>query len=123
MSMIESIAVIGEGSCGKAAAAYLTLQNKHVRLGGRTFFYKDGVSPTVARLIQKLDEERMALQIAPEYQAQPDPATSVQQGYAASTDYYECFKNGPGYSGFRNPNNLDNRYQFRRRRQAGHWPA
>jgi opine dehydrogenase len=78
--------------------------------GDRTFFYKDGVSPTVARLIQKLDEERMALLNALGYPAQSDPVTSVQQGYARSTDYYECYKNGPGYSGFRNPNTLDNRY-------------
>ena len=55
--------------------------------GDSTFFYKDGVSPAVARLIQKLDEERMALLRALGYQAQPDPVTSVQQGYARSTDY------------------------------------
>ncbi|MGB9440486.1 MAG: NAD/NADP octopine/nopaline dehydrogenase family protein [Desulfobacterales bacterium] len=78
--------------------------------GDSTFFYKDGVSPTVADLIQKLDEERMALLKALGYEAQADPVTSVQQGYARSTDYYECYKNGPGYSGFRNPNTLDNRY-------------
>jgi len=78
--------------------------------GDSTYFYKDGVSPTVAYLIQKLDEERMALLKALGYAAQPDPVTSVQQGYARSTDYYECYKNGPGFTGFRNPNTLDNRY-------------
>lgn len=78
--------------------------------GDRTFFYRDGVSPTVARLIQKLDEERMALLRALGYPAQPDPVTSVEQGYASSTDYYECYKKGPGFSAFRNPNTLDNRY-------------
>jgi opine dehydrogenase len=78
--------------------------------GDSTFFYKDGVSPTVAYLIQKLDEERMALLKALGYAAQSDPETSVQQGYANSTDYYECYKNGPGFQGFRNPNTLDNRY-------------
>jgi opine dehydrogenase len=78
--------------------------------GDSTYFYKDGVSPTVAYLIQKLDEERMALLKALGYAAQPDPATSVEQGYASSTDYYECYKNGPGFKGFRNPNTLDNRY-------------
>lgn len=78
--------------------------------GDKTFFYKDGVSPTVARLIQKLDEERMALLRALGYPVQPDPVTSVQQGYASSTNYFECYKNGPGYVGFRNPNTLDNRY-------------
>lgn len=78
--------------------------------GDSTFFYRDGVSPTVARLIQKLDEERMALLRALGYPAQPDPVTSVAQGYASSTDYFECYKNGPGFSAFRNPNTLDNRY-------------
>jgi opine dehydrogenase len=78
--------------------------------GDSTFFYGDGVSPTVARLIQKLDEERMSLLRTLGYPAQPDPVTSVAQGYALSTDYYECYKKGPGFSAFRNPNTLDNRY-------------
>jgi len=78
--------------------------------GDRTFFYGDGVSPTVARLIQKLDEERMALLRALGYPAQPDSVTSVQQGYASSSDYYECYRKGEGYRAFRNPNTLDNRY-------------
>ena len=78
--------------------------------GDSMFFYGDGVSPSVARLIQKLDEERMALLRALGYPAQPDPVTSVEQGYASSTDYYECYKKGPGFSAFRNPNTLDNRY-------------
>jgi opine dehydrogenase len=78
--------------------------------GDRTYFYKDGVSPTVAHLIRKLDEERMALLEALGYAAQPDPVTSVEQGYASSREYYECYKNGPGFKGFRNPNTLDNRY-------------
>ena len=78
--------------------------------GDSTFFYRDGVSPTVARLIQKLDEERMALLRAMGYPAQSDPRTSVEQGYASSEDYFECYKNGPGFGAFRNPNTLDNRY-------------
>jgi opine dehydrogenase len=78
--------------------------------GQKKYFYRDGVSPTVARLIRKLDEERMALLQALDYPAQPDPVTSVKQGYAASSDYYECYKNGPGYGNFRFPDTLDNRY-------------
>ena len=52
----------------------------------------------------------MALLKALGYPAQSDPLTSVEQGYAASSDYYECYKNGPGYGNFRFPNTLDNRY-------------
>ncbi len=71
--------------------------------GDNMFFYRDGVSPTVARLIRKLDEERMALLRALGYPAQPDPVTCVEQGYAASTDYYECYRHGPGFQNFRFP--------------------
>lgn len=78
--------------------------------GDKKYFYRDGVSPAVAQLIRKLDEERMALLRALDYPAQPDPVTSVEQGYATSTDYYECYKKGPGYGHFRFPNTLDNRY-------------
>jgi opine dehydrogenase len=78
--------------------------------GENMFFYRDGVSPSVARLIRKLDEERMALLRALGYPAQPDPVTCVEQGYAASTDYYECYRHGPGFQDFRCPNTLDNRY-------------
>ena len=78
--------------------------------GDKKYFYMDGVSPTVARLIRKLDKERLALLRALGYHEQPDPVTSVEQGYATSTDYYACYKKGPGYSNFRFPNTLDNRY-------------
>ena len=78
--------------------------------GDKKYFYRDGVSPAVAQLIRKLDEERMALLRALNYPAQPDPVTSVEQGYATSTDYYECYKKGSGYGNFRFPNTLDNRY-------------
>ncbi len=78
--------------------------------GEKVFFYRDGVSPGVARLIRKLDEERMDLLNALGYPSQPDPVTSVEQGYASSTDYFECYKHGPGFQDFRCPNSLDNRY-------------
>ena len=78
--------------------------------GDKNYFYRNGVSPTVARLIRKLDEERMALLRALDYPQQPDPVTCVQQGYATSSDYYACYKRGPGFANFRFPNTIDNRY-------------
>lgn len=73
-------------------------------------YYADGVSPAVARMIQKLDEERMAILRALGYPAQPDTLTCVQQGYAASEDYYKCYGQGPGFIEFTSPDTLDNRY-------------
>jgi len=78
--------------------------------GSKMLFYRDGVSPIVSQLIRKLDEERMALLKALGSPAQPDTLTSVEQGYATSTDYYECYANGPGYRNFTSPDTLDNRY-------------
>ena len=78
--------------------------------GERLLFYREGVSPAVARLIAALDEERMALLQALGCPAQPDPLTSVQQGYAESTDYLTCYREGSGFAGFHSPNTLDHRY-------------
>ncbi len=78
--------------------------------GARVFFYRDGVSPAVARLIEQLDGERMALLKALGCPAQPDPVTSVQQGYAASAEYFACYARGPGFVKFRAPNTLNHRY-------------
>jgi len=78
--------------------------------GPKMLFYRDGVSPTAARIIQQLDNERMALLRSLGYPAQPDPVTSVQQGYAESTDYLECYSQGSGYCGFPSPDTLDHRY-------------
>ncbi|NQU98449.1 NAD/NADP octopine/nopaline dehydrogenase family protein [Candidatus Woesearchaeota archaeon] len=73
-------------------------------------FYNQGLSSSVAKLIKKLDEERMAILRAFGYSARPDPETCVAQGYAESTDYLECYKNGKGFAGFTSPNTLDHRY-------------
>ena len=70
----------------------------------------DGVSPTVAKVIEALDRERMALLTALGYPAQSDPRTSVQQGYAESEDYFACYKTGSTFVGFASPDTLDNRY-------------
>lgn len=78
--------------------------------GEKMRFYRDGVSPSVARLIAGLDGERMALLRALGCPAQPDPLTSVQQGYAESTDYLSCYRDGSGFGGFRSPGTLDHRY-------------
>lgn len=73
-------------------------------------YYADGVSPAVARLIRKLDEERMTLLKALGYPAQPEPVTCVQQGYAESEDYYKCYGQGSGFVQFTSPDTLDHRY-------------
>ncbi|HOJ21345.1 MAG TPA: NAD/NADP octopine/nopaline dehydrogenase family protein [Armatimonadota bacterium] len=78
--------------------------------GTAMYFYRDGVSPAVARAIEALDGERMALLRALGYPAQPEPLTCVQQGYATASGYLECYSQGPGFIDFRSPDTLDHRY-------------
>jgi len=78
--------------------------------GTRMFLYRDGVSPTVAALIRKLDGERMDLLRALGYPAQPDPVTCAEQGYADSTDYFECYARGPAFRQIAGPDTLDHRF-------------
>ena len=78
--------------------------------GAAMYFYRDGVSPAVARAIEALDGERMAILRTLGYPAQPEPLTCVQQGYATASGYLECYSQGPGFIDFRSPDTLDHRY-------------
>jgi opine dehydrogenase len=78
--------------------------------GSKMLFYRDGVSPAVAALIRRLDEERMALLGALGYPARPEPETSSAQGYCNSSDYLECYSRGPGFISFPGPSTIDHRY-------------
>ena len=78
--------------------------------GAKMLFYGHGVSRTVARVIAQLDHERMALLRALGCPAQSDPATSVAQGYATSSDYFECYSQGQVFKQIASPDTLDNRF-------------
>lgn len=78
--------------------------------GGGMLFYADGMSEAAARLIRAVDAERMAILQALGYPATPEPERSVAQGYAASTDYLECYRDGPAFATFAAPDTLDHRY-------------
>ncbi|MDD5678571.1 MAG: NAD/NADP octopine/nopaline dehydrogenase family protein [Kiritimatiellae bacterium] len=77
---------------------------------GEVYFYRDGVSPKAARLIELLDSERINLRKALGYGAMTDPELCVKQGYAESTDYFTCYSKGSGFIKFTAPKTLDNRY-------------
>lgn len=78
--------------------------------GANMRFYADGMSPAAAQLIEALDRERMALLEALGYPAQTDPQTSVQQGYADSTDYLECYRDGSVFQQVHSPDSLECRF-------------
>lgn len=68
-------------------------------------FYRDGVSPSVAKLIEIVDNERIAIGKKLGYELQPDLVCSRQSGYCdpkAST-YYDCYHGGEGFGEFEAP--------------------
>jgi len=73
-------------------------------------FYAEGVTPAVARIIQAVDLERIALGKALGYDLLTEPEMSVQQGYATSTDYHECYAESPVFAALASPSSLEHRY-------------
>ena len=80
------------------------------RMGEEHHFYAEGVTGTVARFIQAVDEERIALGQALGYDLMAEPEMSVAQGYATSAPYQDCYAKSPVLKGLRSPADLDHRY-------------
>jgi len=73
-------------------------------------FYEEGVTPAVARLIEALDEERLALGEAMGIELLREPEMSVRQGYSTVSDYLVAYRDGPGFQGLGGPDSLQHRY-------------
>ena len=75
-------------------------------------FYIDGVTPSVARLLEVLDRERVTVASALGIRAQT-AMDWLQMAYTTSgEDLHEAIHNQPGYYGIKAPNMLNHRYIF-----------
>ncbi|MCP5027662.1 MAG: opine dehydrogenase [Actinomycetia bacterium] len=73
-------------------------------------FYEEGVSDATGRLIQALDEERIAIGVALGMSVVPDPAMGVRQGYMLDENYGSGYRTAPGFLGILAQPSLDHRY-------------
>ena len=73
-------------------------------------FYAEGVTPAVARVIEAVDRERMALGAALGYELLNEPQMCVAQGYSQSTDYYDCYARSEVFSALSSPPGVQHRY-------------
>jgi len=80
------------------------------RSAGAHRFYAEGVTPGVARLIEAVDRERLAIGAALGYELMTEPEMCVAQGYGDSTDYYECYARSRVFSDLLSPASIDHRY-------------
>lgn len=80
------------------------------RVEGGWEFYAEGVTPAVARLIEALDAERLALGAAMGLELLPEPEMSLRQGYSRVDDYLIAYRDGPGFQDLGGPETLEHRY-------------
>ena len=74
------------------------------------FFYEQGVTPGVGRLLKAIDEERIALGAAMGLEIEDDPHISIRQGYMTIENYDTGYSTAPGFTGIYAQTQLDYRY-------------
>jgi opine dehydrogenase len=80
------------------------------RTGGDFLFYEEGVTESVGRLIEAVDEERLAIAAALGVTILSDPALGVRQGYMSEDNYSTGYSAAPGFLGIGAQRQLDHRY-------------
>ena len=78
--------------------------------GGDFLFYEEGVSDSVGRLIEALDNERIAIGRKLGITVLPDPEMGMRQGYMLETNYGSGYREAPGFRGIGAQPQLDHRY-------------
>jgi opine dehydrogenase len=80
------------------------------RTGGDFLFYEDGVTQGVGRLIEAVDNERLAIAGALGLTVLSDPTIGVRQGYMTEENYSTGYSAAPGFLGIKAQSELDHRY-------------
>jgi opine dehydrogenase len=80
------------------------------RTRGDFYFYEEGVTPAVGRLIEAIDRERMAMGQALDVDIVPEPEAGCMQGYMTVRSYDRGYAEAPGFQGIRAQSSLDHRY-------------
>ncbi len=80
------------------------------RTGGGFLFYEEGVTESVGRLIEAVDNERLAIAGALGVTILSEPALGVRQGYMREENYSTGYSTAPGFLGISAQSQLDHRY-------------
>jgi len=78
--------------------------------GGEFQFYIDGVTPSVARILEALDRERVTVAAALGIRARTGLGWLKMAYDANGANLYEAIHNQPGYRGIKAPPTLNHRY-------------
>ena len=77
---------------------------------GDFLFYEEGVSDSVGRIIQSVDNERIAIGERLGIEILPDPEMGMRQGYMLASNYGSAYREAPGFLGITAQPQLDHRY-------------
>ena len=77
---------------------------------GDFLFYEEGVSDATGRLIEALDNDRIAIGAKLGITVLPDPEMGMRQGYMLANNYGAAYREAPGFLGIGAQPQLDHRY-------------
>lgn len=80
------------------------------RTNGDFYFYEEGVTQSVGRLMKAVDEERIKIGKRLGITVIPDPILGMEQGYQAEPTYDTGYSEAPGFKGIKAQPSLDYRY-------------
>lgn len=80
------------------------------RTKGDFNFYEEGVTAGVGKLIEAIDQERVAIGKKLGLEIIPDPIIGVQQGYMQEATYVKGYNTAKGFEGIKAQGQLDHRY-------------
>src|SRR3954453_9540025 len=80
------------------------------RTGGGFLFYEEGVTEGVGRMIEAVDDERLAIAGALGVTVLSEPALGTRQGYMLEENYSTGYSTAPGFLGIAAQPQLDHRY-------------
>jgi opine dehydrogenase len=80
------------------------------RTQGNFFFYEEGVTPVVGRLLKAIDKERIAIGQRLGIDVIPEPEIGQMQGYMKEKTYDRGYAEAPGFRGIKAQKSLDHRY-------------
>lgn len=77
---------------------------------GDFLFYEEGVTDSVGRIIQAVDEERIAIGKRIGIRVLSDPEMGIKQGYMLENNYGSAYRKAPGFLGITAQPDLNHRY-------------
>jgi opine dehydrogenase len=80
------------------------------RTQGNFYFYQEGVTPAVGRLLKAIDQERITIGKRLGIKVISEPELGRMQGYMRKTTYDRGYSTAPGFRGIKAQSSLNHRY-------------